>query len=229
MKDRVFGTSMMFGISTRSAPLQHTSFTNLIGEDQWGWGLSHKGLIWHNGKWKVYTKPFRENCTTVIGCLFNGADGTLTFFKDGVSLGIAFTGLNLVNDNLYPTVSSTAAKTEFCFLLAQREFSNLQERYFFSVVCITHLLTWPPNRCRHIIRQNIRCEKAIKSLELPDRLKSYVELEEDDDLNSSSDDLIVPPSTLNWPSPIKWYQPSISLAQLSKAGFHSDKIPMPDL
>lgn len=262
---------MMFGLTTRSAALQNGSFTNLIGEDEWGWGLSHKGLIWHNGKWKVYTKPFRENRSTVIGCLYNGVDGTLTFFKDGQSLGVAFTGLHLVSEPLYPTVSSTAAKTEFCFLLAQREFSNLQER------------------CRQVIRSNIRSEQAIQSLELPDRLVRYVEFDEDEDgggggvggggdhhhhpiSNTSCEEMDLLTSTSSssssfscncnhnhnsnsnndinnsFSSPVKWYQASATassssssssssfssspislMAQLSKAGFQSNKIPMPDL
>ncbi|KAH9401121.1 hypothetical protein TYRP_002711 [Tyrophagus putrescentiae] len=222
VKDRVFGTSMMFGLTTRSAALQNGSFTNLIGEDEWGWGLSHKGLIWHNGKWKVYTKPFRENRSTVIGCLYNGVDGTLTFFKDGQSLGVAFTGLHLVSEPLYPTVSSTAAKTEFCFLLAQREFSNLQER------------------CRQVIRSNIRSEQAIQSLELPDRLVRYVEFDEDEDgggggvvevmdlLTSSSSSSSSFSCNCNhnhnsnsnndinnsFSSPVKWYQASATASSL---------------
>ena len=76
----------------------------------------------------MYTRPFRENKTVRIGCLYDGFDGTLTFFKDRVSLGVAFTGLNYIKECLYPTVSSTAAKTEFKIIFAQREFSNLQER-----------------------------------------------------------------------------------------------------
>lgn len=34
---------MMFGIGTRKARLHVNSFTNLLGEDENGWGLSHKG------------------------------------------------------------------------------------------------------------------------------------------------------------------------------------------
>ena len=60
--------------------------------------------------------------------MYDGLEGTLTFYKDGVCLGIAFTGLNLVKENLYPTISSTAAKTEFYLAFVRREFCNLQER-----------------------------------------------------------------------------------------------------
>lgn len=36
---------MMFGIGTRKARLHVNSFTNLLGEDENGWGLSHKGKL----------------------------------------------------------------------------------------------------------------------------------------------------------------------------------------
>lgn len=61
-----------------------------------GWGLSHKGLIWHGGVALSYTKRFKENEATRIGILFDGILGTLTYYKDGVCLGVAFRGLNEV-------------------------------------------------------------------------------------------------------------------------------------
>lgn len=41
--DRLFGTSMMFGIATRNCSVHADSFVNLIGSDCHGWALSHKG------------------------------------------------------------------------------------------------------------------------------------------------------------------------------------------
>lgn len=38
-----FHFSMMFGIGNKKARLHVNSFTNLLGEDENGWGLSHKG------------------------------------------------------------------------------------------------------------------------------------------------------------------------------------------
>lgn len=87
----------------------------------------------------MYTKPFRENKTTRIGCFYDGFKGTLTFFKDGVSLGVAFTGLDQVKESLYPTVSSTAAKTQFQLIFAEQEFHNLQERQ--AISSLLHILT----------------------------------------------------------------------------------------
>lgn len=180
----------------------------------------------------MYTKPFRENCTTVIGCLYDGSTGTLTFYKDGVSLGVAFSGLHRLAEPLYPTVSSTAAKTEFTFLYAKREYANLQER------------------CRTVIRRQLSSERAIRSLPLPGRLLSFLQMksEEEDIFNSSTEDLPTPPPTpaaaaavntspvldIQMSSPVKSnFQPTatiISLAQLTNGcGFRSHKIPMPDL
>lgn len=45
----------------------------------------------------LYTKRFRENHPTQIGVLFDGIEGTLTYFKDGKCLGVAFRGLHRVS------------------------------------------------------------------------------------------------------------------------------------
>jgi hypothetical protein len=127
--DRIFGTSMMFGIGTKKSPLHIDSFVNMIGCDDQGWGLSHKGLLFHNDHWIEFTQHFVENKGTTIGLLFDGMEGTLSYFKDGIPLGVAFTGLNLVKDKLYPMVSSTAAKTQVTLQNMQRDFINLRDRY----------------------------------------------------------------------------------------------------
>ena len=46
-----------------------------------------QGFLWHSGKHRQYTKPFRENVATTVGIFFDGIAGTITYFKDGVSLG----------------------------------------------------------------------------------------------------------------------------------------------
>lgn len=86
----------MFGIGTEYTSLHANAFQNLLGEDSHSWGLSHKGLIWHAGIGHRYTKCFNENQATTIGILFDGIDGTLTYYKDGICLGVAFRGLNKV-------------------------------------------------------------------------------------------------------------------------------------
>lgn len=156
VSQRIFGTSMMFGIGTKRARLHVDAFVNIIGEDQYSWGLSHKGLLWHNSKSRQYTKPFKENEATVVGVLFDGIAGTLTFFKDGFSLGVAFTGLNSVTENLYPIAASTAAKTEMTLGIRRRGYQSLQDR------------------CRVKILSSIRKQQEIDHLPLPSSMRSFI-------------------------------------------------------
>lgn len=156
ISQRIFGTSMMFGIGTRRARLHVDAFTNMLGEDEHGWGLSHKGLLWHGGRWTHYTKPFRENEATTVGVLFDGITGTLTYYKDGTCLGIAFKGLNNVREPLYPIVCSTAAKTEMTLTLMKRDFVNLQDR------------------CRAVILKQVTSQAQLDKLNLPPRIKGYL-------------------------------------------------------
>lgn len=153
---RIFGTSMMFGIGTNRARLHVDAFVNMLGEDDNSWGLSHKGLVWHKGIWRQFTKPFRENEATTIGLLFDGIKGTLTYYKDGINLGVAFSDLHLVEDELYPIICSTAAKTEMSLGAARREFISLQDR------------------CRTVILNNTRKQGDIGKLNLPNAIKMYL-------------------------------------------------------
>ncbi|CAN8006559.1 unnamed protein product, partial [Ixodes pacificus] len=128
VSQRVFGTSMMWGLCTARARLHADAFVDLLGQDQHGWGLSHKGLVWHAGRWRAFTRPFRENQATVVGMLYDGRRGTLTYYKDGRCLGVAFRDLHLVGEPLYPAACSTAAKTEMSLANARRDFAGLQDR-----------------------------------------------------------------------------------------------------
>lgn len=156
VSQRIFGTSMMFGIGTKNACLHRDVFTNMIGEDLNSWGLSHKGLIWHGGLWMQYTLPFRENQTTSVGILFDGVEGTLTFYKDNKCLGVAFKDLQLVREPLYPMVCSTAYKTEMTLTYMRRDFVNLQDR------------------CRAVILGIIKSKSDLEKLEVPPLIRDYL-------------------------------------------------------
>lgn len=158
LPDRVFGTSMMFGIGTARSRLQASIFTNLIGEDDQSWGLSHKGLIWHNGVSTKFCRPFRENIKTTIGLLYDSCQGTLTYYKDGVKLGVAFRGLNQVSCPLYPLVTSTAAKTVMILC-------NLKVAYYCSTL---------KERCRFVILKSLSKSQDIAQLPLPIQLREYL-------------------------------------------------------
>ncbi|RUS69451.1 hypothetical protein EGW08_022785 [Elysia chlorotica] len=162
--NRVFGTSLMFGVSTRQARLHANEFKNMLGEDAQGWGLSHRGRVYHRGESHLYCKPFQEYTVVVVGVLLDRVRGHLSFFKDGQNLGVAFTGLDLVADDLYPTVCSTAAKTAMTVGRRQRSFIDLQDR------------------CRHAIATSISSnisapdteKEAVDKLPLPSKMKLYI-------------------------------------------------------
>jgi len=156
VSQRIFGTSMMFGIGTKKARLHVDAFVNMLGEDNQSWGLSHKGLLWHGAQNRQYVKCFRENIATTIGLYFDGVAGTLSYYKDNVSLGVAFTGLQDMKEPLYPIVCSTAAKTEMSLGMLKRDFVNLQDR------------------CRASVLRHLTHEEQIDQLRLPIRIKQYI-------------------------------------------------------
>ncbi|XP_056317831.1 SPRY domain-containing SOCS box protein 3 isoform X1 [Danio aesculapii] len=148
-----YGSSVMVGVGTQNA-LLHTgdqTFVNLIGMDSESWGLSYKGYIWHNGRSRKYTEAFYER-NTVIGVLLDLRAGTLTFSRNGVNLGVAFTGLKKVGKALYPLVSSTAPETELQLGLRSQKISSLQEH------------------CIHTITQSLSQGRRAKELPLPTSL-----------------------------------------------------------
>lgn len=148
--------SMMFGIGTEDVPLHSEKFENMIGLSKYGWGLSHKGLLWHGEVSYHFTKRFVENQATKIGLFFDGINGTLTYYKDGACLGVAFHDLNKVNKPLYPIIMSTAAKTEMYVSETRRDFPRLKDR------------------CRGEILKHIHQITDIDKLELPISVAAYL-------------------------------------------------------
>ncbi|CAH1407243.1 unnamed protein product [Nezara viridula] len=123
----ISGTTIMFGVATKKARLNAHLHRNLLWRDPHIWSLSHDGAIFHGGKWAHYTEPFQDSVATTLGVLFDGIEGTLTFYKDGVCLGVAFKDLHKINENIYPIIASTAGVT-YKLSLKKRDFGSLQER-----------------------------------------------------------------------------------------------------
>lgn len=151
------GTSVMVGVGTRKALLKSKryQYINLIGQDKESWGLSYKGQIWHNGVSKQYCEPFFDSAT-VIGVLLNLYRGSLTFYKNGVSLGEAFTGLHAGNESLYPLISSTATETELELGVRTCRYLTLQEKCFSQ------------------IRNSLRSVDYVDNLPLPNIMKNQL-------------------------------------------------------
>ncbi|XP_022095433.1 SPRY domain-containing SOCS box protein 3-like isoform X2 [Acanthaster planci] len=130
-----FGTAVMVGVGTRKALLHTTNYQyiNMLGMDDQSWGLSYKGTLWHNGTSQQYCQPFYEN-NTRIGILLNLYVGTLTFFKDGVNLGVAFKDLHHVGEDLYPLACSTAAETELELGVRSSRKLRLQDKCYSTIL-----------------------------------------------------------------------------------------------
>ncbi|CAF1659747.1 unnamed protein product, partial [Adineta ricciae] len=112
----VYGTSIMFGIATNQQKLVSSNFIDLIGRDQHGWGLSHHGLLWHNGESRRYlTKSFEPLQPVLIGLEFDADARTLSYSVNNQSMGIAFHSIPKTMP-LYPAVSSTSAQ---CTMILQ--------------------------------------------------------------------------------------------------------------
>ena len=152
--DRVFGTSMSVGIGTKKARLTTVNFMNLIGMDEHSWAYNHKGELWHNNECRRWTCNAQKYRPSIIGVYFNGIAGTLSFIRDGHYLGVAFRGLQNVTEELYPMVSSTAARTTMSLVTMKKDFGSLQER------------------CCQTIVKSLPHKAYIHYLELPTTLKS---------------------------------------------------------
>jgi SPRY domain-containing SOCS box protein 3 len=167
ISDRIFGTSIMIGIGSKEAKVKSIGYLNLLGIDSNSWGLSHKGMIWHDNCSKQFTNAFDENKCVKIGCLFDGYKGRLAYFINDVYVGIAFDNIKIVKkiddeeevECLYPMISSTMSqcimKLDFCY----QTFPTLQEI------------------CRAIVVKNSNLFNFIK-LEypfIPNYIKEYLE------------------------------------------------------
>jgi SPRY domain-containing SOCS box protein 3 len=119
------GTSFQIGIGTQEAELYSVGYLNLLGKDVNSWGLSHKGYLYHNNESAHFCESFSRcdfSCSiesgddnmTTIGCLFDGHNRCLYYFKDGHHLDKncrpAFTDLPF-NVDLFPMVSSTISQS----------------------------------------------------------------------------------------------------------------------
>lgn len=125
------------------------------GQDKESWGLSYKGKIWHNGICKDYCEPFYD-AATVIGVLLNLYKGTLTFYKNGASLGEAFTGLHTYSGPLYPLISSTATEMELGLGIRTCRYLSLQEK------------------CFSMIRSSLKDINEVDNLPLPNLMKNHI-------------------------------------------------------
>jgi len=124
MLSPVYGTDVMVGLATMEInTTSHThSFASLLGHDNHSWGFSYNGFAQHGGKKVIYGSRWGEGNT--VGVHYDSWRGTVEFYLDKKPLGLAFSGLQ--GKEVFPIVSSTAAKSEMKLLTAQSFPNNLQ-------------------------------------------------------------------------------------------------------
>lgn len=144
----------MIGVGTKEADLiqYRSSFCSILGRDSESWGLSYFGMMHHNGKGREYTSKFDQG--TTIGVHLDTWSGKLAFLKDGKHLGVAAKGLR--GKDLYPMVSSTAARTKMRLMRSTSVGFSLQ---YLCCAEIGKLLSNPND---------------IKSLPLPPGVKHFL-------------------------------------------------------
>lgn len=104
------GTQLpIIGVSDSSAPL-----TQFLGATNDGWGYyGFSGQTLHNNTSSSYGAAYTTG--DIIGAVYNAATGALSFYKNGVSQGVAF-GAGVVGP-AFPTVSAGGATTTDTCLL----------------------------------------------------------------------------------------------------------------
>ncbi|BFZ03818.1 hypothetical protein BsWGS_06857 [Bradybaena similaris] len=159
MTTPVYGTDMMIGVGTKNVELNkyHNTFCSMLGSDLDSWGISYDGRVQHGGRKRKYCSRFGQG--TIIGVHLDMWHGTLTFFKNRHSLGIAFGGLR--GRTLYPMVCSTAARSGMRVISARSFPSSLQflccqilRQFIPSHLSVLDTLSMPPG-LRSFLANNI--------------------------------------------------------------------------
>ncbi|XP_068161533.1 SPRY domain-containing SOCS box protein 3 isoform X2 [Antennarius striatus] len=157
MTSPVYGTDMMIGIGTSEVNLDKFkySFGSLLGHDADSWGLSYTGHLHHKGDKVKFSSRFGQG--SIIGVHLDTWNGTLTFYKNRLCIGVAATRLQ--NKKFYPMVCSTAAKSSMKVIRACYTPTSLQ--YF----CCARLRQLMPH-----------CPDVLKAVDLPPGLHTLLQI-----------------------------------------------------
>jgi hypothetical protein len=106
-----------------------------VGGDatSWGW-ISYNGEKQNNGVQTAYGPGYAIN--DIVGVALDCDNGTLTFYKNGVSQGVAFTGLT--GKTLFPAVSSWTSNERLTINFGQYPFTQTAPSGF-KCLCTANL------------------------------------------------------------------------------------------
>jgi hypothetical protein len=110
------------------------NLTNYPGADANGWSHGLNGYKYNNGSATLYGSSFSVG--DVIGTAFDADAGTLTFYKNGVSEGTAFT--SLTSGPYFPVVGTNGTGGALSFNFGQRPFAYTAPSGF-KALCDTNL------------------------------------------------------------------------------------------
>jgi len=132
----MYGTDVMVGLATKKLDIATFSrqFVSLIGQDANSWGYSYHGYTQHSGIKTRYGQKWKKG--DFIGIHLDAWRGHLSFFHNLVPQGLAFTGLSGLE--LFPVVSSTAAKSEIKLVTALSFDTSLQFECYKKLLEIHH-------------------------------------------------------------------------------------------
>lgn len=151
----VYGTDMVVGVCTEELNLSAslTSYKSLIGDDEFGWGLSYRGVRRHAGH-EVSGPHCAFDAHAEVRLELDTLSQQLSVSVDGSPMKLAFSNLyERGHCALFPVVASTAASTRMRLL-----HSDVLE------LRLEHL-------CLGMIRRSVSHKSHIDSLPLPSSLK----------------------------------------------------------
>lgn len=124
LNEHLNGTSIQIGIGNKSARHNSMGYLNLLGIDKNSYGLTQNGQVWHGNGSKQFCSAWGANDR--IGCLFNGFNGQLSYYRNGIFLGVAFKDVDM-SESLYPMISSTVAQSAFRLDGVYESFPSLKD------------------------------------------------------------------------------------------------------
>ena len=120
------------------------------------WMLLSSGMLRQDGKLRRF-KGFHDKQDTVVGMLLNRTQGTLSYFVDGVPLGVAFRGIQNVAQPLYPIVASSHCTEITLGTRISNSSGSLQDR------------------CRTAIMDQLSSKADVQYLPIPTITKEYLQ------------------------------------------------------
>ena len=174
----------MIGLGTDQVNLlkHKNSFCSMLGEDNESWGFSYLGFFRKGGESVAYAPGFNHGC--IVGVHLDTWHGQLSFHLNRQPLGVACRSSAFKDRQLFPIVSSTAARSGIRLLRTRSCSTSLQ-----YLVC---------RRLRELVPSHVNVLDALDAWMPPGLVK---QLRNKDDWLLEAQPLAPTSSTGRCPSP----------------------------